>query len=216
MESEDFDELKVKRVDEPDDDLDNMVAGKPFSRRALLKFGGAAAIVGIAGWLGLNALAPELVPGPVKTYPTLYELLTIDWKFTDTGETVTDERGETYKIINGSTKHKAGETVIIEDVFNYFGTGPHGRKYTISLKSLNSQQGDLILNNVSGKIGDYYKYHGKVRIRMRVINLSDVPNKSGEWPLPDGLTTELKYIHGLQVMPDIGDIAGENYMEKVA
>ena len=207
MMPEDFDNLE-SRAEKPQP--------RRFTRRQFIGIGGAVIGAGIAGWLGLNWLAPELVPGPVKTYPTLYELLTIDWKFTDTGETVTDERGETYKIINGSTKHKAGETVIIEDVFNYFGTGPHGRKYTISLKSLNSQQGDLILNNVSGKIGDYYKYHGKVRIRMRVINLSDVPNKSGEWPLPDGLTTELKYIHGLQVMPDIGDIAGENYMEKVA
>ena len=58
MESEDFDKLNVRRVA----DLEERTAGRPMSRRTFLKVGGLVAGGAIAGWLGLNALVPELVP----------------------------------------------------------------------------------------------------------------------------------------------------------
>ncbi|HIH13851.1 MAG TPA: hypothetical protein HA224_01205 [Nanoarchaeota archaeon] len=107
MEREDFDDLKVRRVA----DLEERTAGAPISRRTFFKkvakVGGAAAIVGVAGWLGLKVLAPELVPGPAREkYLTLARAKA---KFRINGDKNPPEMISDY--------YEEGDTAYIRDTF---------------------------------------------------------------------------------------------------
>ena len=104
MESEDFDKLNVRRVA----DLEERTAGRPMSRRTFLKkvakIGGAAAIMGVAGWLGVNVLAPGKVPGlvPIKTMTAMQVML-------DCEDTDDDWNVDRMK------SHKRGDMLYVKD-----------------------------------------------------------------------------------------------------
>ena len=56
-------------------DLEERTVGTQMNRRTFLKVGGLVAGGAVAAWLGLNWLAPDVVPGPAINYITVQELM---------------------------------------------------------------------------------------------------------------------------------------------
>src|SRR3989344_3259090 len=163
--------VKGRRVYE---DLEERASG--MDRRSFLKtivFAGAAVAFGLS-----TAGCTSAPPAKQKTYPTLYELATKEWTFTDTRE-INPESYEAYnKIIKAETTHKINETVAIVDVVKEVvpGGGSSGR-YGYAAVGLESAQGkrDIIFTADipygSDKWKPWQELEGKrVKISMLVIN----------------------------------------------